>query len=202
MTHVAMPAENVTRSPREGHMEVLNPVTGDVWLLQEPITFEDYKALKVEPPLVKSGFGRGAMDAAYFQRSPGVSEDGPVETKTIDGRIFSRVARVRRFAGLSRGAAPTEVQVEKHHVLQFEAGRTVTLARLPDGHFYVEQTEASPGTPFAAPEGWRLFEFSLTARWTVELPCPARVQFFSSLRSFAGPLDSDALPRGPLVAQA
>lgn len=186
--------ENVTHEPRRPHMEVMNPATGDVWLLQEPLNAEDYAAVQLEPPFVKSGFTSGAMDAAWFSRSPGAAAEGPLETRVLGGRTFARVAKVRRFTGLAPGNGPTLVRVEKHHVLTFAAGRAVAVVRLPAGHCYVEQTEAIPGRGFVAPAGWRLAALTLTAPWTVRFDGVADVWFFTSLRSFIGPLAVANLP--------
>src|SRR5688500_4244137 len=95
--------ENITRDPRQPHMEAMNPATGDVWLLQEPMTPAEFAALKLEPPFIKTGLGIGAMDAAWFTRSPGAADEGPVETRLLGGRSFARVGRVRQFGGLARG---------------------------------------------------------------------------------------------------
>lgn len=188
------PEENVTRHPRRTHMEILDPRGGDVWLLQEPVTIEEFKALKVDPPLFKSGLAAAAMDSAWFGRSPGADADGPLETRLIGGRRFARVARVRRFAGLPRGDAPALLSVEKHHVLGFEAGRRLVAALLPDGRYYIEQTEARPGRPFAPPADWKLCTLRIDAPWSLRLNCPASVYFFASLRSFCGPLAAGELP--------
>ena len=192
--------ENVTARPRQPHTEVMDVQRGDVWLCQQPITLDEVKAMKVEPPLVKSGVGTGAMDSAHFLRSPGAAEEGPLETRSIDGRSFARVARVRSFGGFPRGRAPTLIEVEKHHVLGFDAGRALNLAKLPDGQFYVEQTESIPGRDFVVPADWQMYTLALDAAWQVQLPCPSRVHFFASLRSFAGPIALDLLPGTPRPA--
>jgi hypothetical protein len=186
--------QNVTRQPRLLHMEVMNLQTGDVWLCQEPVTIEQFKAMQVAPPLMKSGCTTSTFDSAHFLRSPGAAADGPLETCTVDGRAFSRVARAVRFGGLSKGAAPTLVKVEKHHAMTFARDREVALAQLPDGQFYVQQTECMPGKSFAAPSDWRLFKLALDADWTLLVPPPVSVYFFPSLRSFQGPIAPGTLP--------
>ncbi len=183
-----VPPENVTRQPRLPHMEVMNPQTGDVWLCQEPVVLAQFKALRVAPPLMKSGFTTGAMDAAHFLRSPGAAADGPLETCIVDGLTFARVARVVRFGGIPRGDLPSLMKVDKHHSMTFAGGRDVTLARLPDGQLYVEQTECVPGKTFTAPADWHLSSLRLAADWTVLLPSPVDAWFFASLRSFLGPV--------------
>ena len=189
MKQSATPPENVTRNPRQAHMEVMSPATGDVWLLQDPVSMEEFKSLRVEPPLVKIGFTAASMDSAHFCRSPGAGADGPVETREIGGRRFARIARVRKFGGF---AARTEV--EKHHRVTFDAGRAVTLARLPDGLLYVEQTDCMPGKSFQPPADWQMVTLKLTQPWSLQVACPVSVYFFDSLRSFQGPVAPEWLP--------
>ena len=184
--------QNVTREPRLPHMELLNLQTGDVWLCQQPVTFEQFKAFQVSAPLIKSGCTTSAFDAAYFLRSPEATADGPLETQIFDGREFSRVARPLRFGGL-RPDVPTLVKVQKHHCMTFAAGRQVTLARLPDGHHYVQQTEPRPGQSFTAPTDWQLSTHHLQVDWSVYVPPPVDVWFFASLASFQGPLSAEQL---------
>jgi hypothetical protein len=188
MTDIAR--HNVTVSPRELHVEIMNPQTGDVWLLQDPITVEQFKALRVAPPLVKSGCAAGSFDAAHFLRSPGAEQDGPLEICEVDGRTFVRVARALAFSG----KGPMLVKVQKHHVMTFAKGREVTIARVPDGGLYVQQTESVPGKTFEAPADWQLHRATLSEDWTVLVPPPVSVFFFPSLASFQGPLADASLP--------
>src|SRR5690349_17485377 len=103
LSEPAVSADNITLHPRQLHTEVMNLASGDVWLLQSPTTAEAVSAMKVSPPLIKSGTGTGAMDFAWFLRSPGAEDDGPLEICDIGGHRFARVARVRKFGGFPRG---------------------------------------------------------------------------------------------------
>jgi hypothetical protein len=67
----SVPEENVTVSPLDLHMEMFDMRSGNVWLCQQPLTMDEYRAFKPEPPYVKSGIARSAMSFAYFRRSPG-----------------------------------------------------------------------------------------------------------------------------------
>jgi hypothetical protein len=191
-----VPEQNVTLEPRALHMEVFDLSTGEVWLQQAPITQEEFAAFKPEPPYVKSGIGKSAMDFAHFTRSPGAKEDGPLETRVIGGRTLARVAKPLDFRGLARGDAPTRLQVNKYHRIGFEAGTRVCLAQLPDGQLYVQQTVAPGPERIAPPADWNMFEFVAPERWWVYLDSPVTVWFFRNLSSFMGPL-----PRGQLPAE-
>src|ERR1044071_10431798 len=106
--------QNITREPRLPHMELLNLQTGDVWMCQQPVTYDEFKAFQVAAPLIKSGCTAASFDAAHFLRSPEATADGPLDTQVFDGREFSRVARPLRFGAL-RPDVPTLVKVQKHH---------------------------------------------------------------------------------------
>jgi hypothetical protein len=167
----------------------MNPQTGDVWLSQQPISFEQFKSLRVPAPLVKSGCTSGSFDAAHFLRSPGADADGPLESCRVDDREFVRVAKALAFSG----KAPMLVKVQKHHVMTFAKGREVAIARLPDGGVYVQQTESVPGKTFAPPPDWRIHRATLSRDWTVSVAPPVSVWFFTSLASFQGPIPADQL---------
>ena len=191
---MTLPAPNVTIEPRAPHLELLDPRTADVWLCQQPLSAAQFRDFRPEPPLMKSGYACGAMDAAHFLRSPGATADGPLETRAMGGHTFARVARPLKFRGLAPGDAPTRVVVEKHHVLGFAAGALVRVAQLPDGGLYVQQTAALDGTPVATPADWKMLELRAEASWSLTLPTPTTVWFFRNLTSFAGPLAREQLP--------
>ena len=189
-----VPAPNVTVAPLELHMEVFDPRSGDVWLHQQPVSEAGYKAFKPDPPYVKSGLGRSAMDFAWFKRSPGADADGALEQRRIGGLDWVRVARPRDFRGIARGDAPTRLVIEKHHVIGFEAGKRLNFVRVADGGWYVQQTAAPDGSIIDEPVDWQLFHVELPQRWTCDLGCPVTVYFFRNLRSFQGPIPPERLP--------
>lgn len=201
MRHSLIPAAiaeaNITQAPRELHMEVMNLQTRDVWVCQQPITEAQFKALKVNAPLMKVGYGRAAFDFAYFRRSPGAAEDGALETTIIDGLGFARVARPQQLRGFAAGDAATQMMIEKHHIIGFDAGSELRLARLPDGQYYLQQTVSASATPDVDPEDWQMYSLKLAAPWSVELSCPAAVYFFRNLRSYTGPFTARQLPGAP-----
>lgn len=189
----AVPAHNVTVAPLDLHMEILDTRTADVWLHQQPVTEDEYRAFKPEPPYVKSGLGRSGMDVAWFRRSPGADADGPLERRIVCDREFVRVARPRQFRGLQQGDAPTRLVIEKHHVIGFNAGTRVHIAKLDDG-YYVLQTMAPDRSIIPEPADWALFHVDLEQPWVCDLGCPVTVYFFRNLRSFQGPLTAEQLP--------
>jgi hypothetical protein len=186
---------NITAQARSGlRAEIMDLRTLDVWLCQQPITEAEYAALAPEPPFVKSGLGRSAMDIAWFKRSPGAAADGPLATLALGDFVFCHVARPRDFNGLARGDAPTRLLVEKHHVLGFEAGSRVRLTVQADGRVFVQQTIAIDGAGPPPVAGWSAREITLHSPWVCALPYPCEVYFFQNLSSYAGPLDPAQLP--------
>jgi hypothetical protein len=189
-----LPPQNATVAPRELHMEVMDPRSFDVWLHQQPVTLEEYTAFTPEPPYVKSGAARAAMDYAWFLRSPGASSDGALETRSIGGREFARVARPLNFRGLAQGDAPTRLEIDKHHLLGFNAGSPIRFVRLPDGDWYIQQTRGREDQASPLPADWALRTLLPPADWSVRLPSPATVWFFRNFDSYVGPIDRAVMP--------
>src|SRR5581483_5542300 len=108
-----------------------------------------------------------------------------------------RVARPQTLRGFAPGNAPTQLLIEKHHVIGFDAGTTLRLARLPDGHYYVQQTATAGGFADVDPEDWEMHALALERAWSVELAYPTTVWFFRNLRSFCGPFRREQLPAAP-----
>ena len=188
-------ASNITAAASKGlRAEIMDLRTLDVWLCQQPITQAQYAALAPEPPYVKSGLGRAAMDIAWFDRSPDAAADGPLRTIEVGGFAFCHVARPHDFQGLAAGDAPTRLMVEKHHVLGFEAGSRVRLTVQADGRIFVQQTTAVDGAGLPPVAGWLVREITLRSAWVCALPRPCEVHFFQNLSSYAGPLDPAQLP--------
>jgi hypothetical protein len=185
--------ENATVRPREPHCELLDTATREIWLVREPVPREWFDALVPAPPLVKSGYGTGAMDRAWFRRSPGAPADGPLATREIGGRVFQLVAKPD-LSGV-RGDFPRRLVVDKHHVIGFDAGRLVMLLRAPDGREYVELV-CGRGAP-SLPAGWSLHTLELAAPWEIELPAPTETWWLANGASFQGPIDGGTAARLP-----
>lgn len=195
----AVPEANVTVSPRELHMEVFDSRTADVWLCQRPVTVAEYRELPVGAPYVKSGLARSAMDFAWFLRSPGAAAEGPLDGRIIGGLPMVRVARPLDFKGFAAGDAPTRLQIDKHHVIGFNAGTRALLVQLPDGAFYVQQTVGAGPLRIPIPADWNLCELKSPAPWSICLPSPVTVYFFRNLTSFQGPVTREQLPGEPVL---
>ena len=174
------------------HMEVIEKSTGRVWMSLEPASQQDYDILveELDESLHGMGIGAAAMDAALFLYSPG-GEGEPVRQRQIAGSRFINVATPVERRSLPCGM--TKIMVHKAHVLGFEAGRTLTILRLPEGDFVEVVGNADSDAEITLPDGGSLEQLALKAPWIVALPDPTTTlwSFEPQLRSFQGPV---ALP--------
>lgn len=193
--------ENITRNSRGLHMEVYDPNTNSVWLCQDVITREEYDAFHPEAPFLKSGIGSSSADFSYFLRSPGAPEEGLLQVKVIGGREFSFAARPLNFRGIARDDTPTLVQIDKHHVLGFHAGTRIHGALLPDGGYYLRQTESVDGKAMPVPSGWKMFSILLDTTWQWTMTNPVPIHFFRNLSSYAGRFERHELPSGEMTPE-
>lgn len=177
---------------RDLYIEVMDTDTGQVWMTAAPAQLSDFDALVVEPPLVKTGAGRAAMNRALFQYSPSAPAE-PVRQRVIDGRLFINVASPVEQIPPAMPGAPLEALIDKAHVIGFEAGRSVAILSLPEGDFVEVVGDDGADASLVLPAGGVLKRLELNQPWAVTLPTPARVFFWlgNNLRSFQGPV---ALP--------
>lgn len=185
-----LPRQNHPEDPGELHSELIELATGQVWQSCQPISREEFAALELEDGWRRVGVGRGAMDAHCFLRSPGAEADGPVRIREIAGRDYLHCARPASAPELPAGpAGPTRLQVDKHHVVVYWAGRTVDWLTLPDGSEFVHVVAAEPDAPaLALPAGWKIETRRVEREWVLRLPTPTTVFFFPNGDSFQGPL--------------
>ena len=176
-------------------IEIMNTATKDVWICQSLVTRERADSLAVPDGYGHALAGQPVADAAYFRRSPGAANDGPVEAMDVDGLRFARIAR---FAGLDpldgRSGGPiTDAQVwsiDKYHSMLYVAGRTIEVLDFGDG------ATATPAwsPPMSAqrervvPSLWSIRTVTLTNDLIVEIPNPARVAVFADGSGFHGPI--------------
>lgn len=174
---------------RNTHVEVVDVATGQVWMSVEPATKQDYDSLRagLDDSLRGVGIGTASMDAALFRHSPD-SEGQPVRERTIAGRRFINVALPGEAT--LHDAGMMQIAVNKAHVVGFEAGRALTIMRLPAGDFVEIVGSPAHDDELPLPEGATLHKVVLQKPWVVELPTPT-IAFFcncSGLRSFQGPV--------------
>jgi hypothetical protein len=175
---------------RDLFMEVSDTATGLVWMSTSPVTRAEFESLAVEQPLKKVGIGRAPMDRAVFLWSPG-SPDQPVLQREIGGREWINVATPQKITPPDVPDAPARVSVDKAHVIGFEAGRDVSILRLPHGDYVELVGDETEDDQLVLPEGGVIEKVHLKKPWVVRLPTPTDAYFWFSrgMRSFQGPVE-------------
>ena len=174
---------------RDLYMEVVDTTTGMMWMSSSPVSEADFAALELEPSLAKIGMAPAAMDRALFNASPGAPGE-PVRERIIDGRHYINVASLLEQSAPAEDGAPMIAQVDKYHVIGFEAGRTLKVLSLPEGDFVEVVGKCSQDEGLVLPEGGQLRSITLQEPWVVHLATPTRAFFWMAggMRSFQGPV--------------
>ena len=154
---------------RNTHVELVEVATGQVWMSVEPATKQDYDSLRagLDDSLRGVGIGTASMDAALFRHSPD-GEGQPVRERRIAGRRFINVALPGEHRIHDGGMM--QIAVNKAHVLGFEAGRALTVMRLPGGDFVEVVGGSAHDDELPLPEGATLHKVVLRQPWVVVLP--------------------------------
>ena len=178
---------------RDSYMEILENATGTIWMALEPGTKNDLFALDLGDEYTPLGAGLASMDAAAFLHSPNLANQ-PVVERNIGGRRFINNAHPpsSKIAARAGDGSMMRIEVNKAHVLGFEAGRTVAVIKLPEGD-YVECIGSSDSDDeLTLPEGGSIEHFNLTQPWIVHLPVPTTALWWGfgsgKSRSFQGPI--------------
>ena len=170
-------------------MEVNDTSTGLIWITTSTVTLPDYRNLAIEPPLTKTGVGYAAMDRAAFLSSPG-SNQGEILHREIGGWDWINVAKPMDIIPPENEGGPLRISVDKAHVIGFEAGRTVSVLRLPHGDYVELVGESTFDEQLTLPRGGTLERIDLKQPWLVKLPSPTDTYFWfeKAMRSFQGPI--------------
>lgn len=177
---------------RDLFMEVTDTATELVWMSTSTVRRADFESLVVEKPLVKSGVGYAPMDRAVFLSSPGAPGEAVLE-REIGGRPWINVAAPVQITPPQVRGGPLRIAVNKEHVIGFEAGRRVSILRLPDGDYVELVGENTADRDLVLPGGGVIETVQLEQPWVVPLPTPTDTYFWfgARARSFQGPV---ALP--------
>jgi len=177
---------------RDLFMEVMDTASGLVWMSAAPVELSDYDSLQLDDSMIKVGIARSAMDRAAFQYSPAAPVE-PVLERIISGRTFINVAAPpppNEWTAPALPGGPTEIAVNKSHIVGFEARRSVAVLSLPDGDFVELVGESEGDDALVLPPDGRLHRIVLEEPWVVHLPTPTRTLFWfgDAMRSFQGPV--------------
>lgn len=174
---------------RNLHREVVEVATGRVRMSVDPATPQDFDLLvdSLDDSLCGIGIGAAAMDAAFFRHSPD-SEGEPVREREISGRRFIKMA----IPGVPKvhTVGMLKIQVNKAHVVGYEAGRKPTIMSSPEGDFVEVVGDAGQHEELQLPEAASLTTIVVKEPWVVSLPTPTVTYFHfgSRLRSVQGPV--------------
>ena len=179
--------------------EIRNDQTQEVWLCQQPMFHEIFKALVLPEGFSRALFGRAAHDAAYFRRSPEGTEDSPLPTMEVDNFTFSKVARAGKvdMKYMKQGFRNLFLlTVYKYHIVLFKSGRTIDILTMEDGKDYVPNMAVSDKgignlveKEQMIPSDWSVRRITLKEDLILEIPNPARACFFKNGYGFHGPVE-------------
>lgn len=177
--------------------ELIETSTRRVVICQDEVAAEELRAFEAPDGFAHALAGAAVADQAFFSRSPGAEQDGPVEVVELGGRRFAFIARPVSIETRPSGAV--DMVIDKHHSMLYRAGRTLDVLDLGDG------TVATPA--WAAPDpsgcvsdemlddGRRLHRVRLTDDLLTTIPDPARVIVLDGAFGFHGPVDRTVVER-------
>ena len=172
--------------------ELIEIATQRVFLCQQAVTSTEVGDFEAPDGFAHVLAGAAQADMAFFARSPGASQDGPVATLALGGRSFAYVAQPAGIEELPSGAV--DMTIDKHHATLYRAGRTIDVLDFGDG------TAATPAWGSVDPDvaltsemladGWALRRIELAHDLLAAIPNPARVIVLDGAFGFHGPVDS------------
>ena len=144
--------------------------------------------------------------SARFLRSPGATEDGPLQEAELFGHTWQQNATVIETGiGVDEQGLLEATRVEKHHELTYAAGTPMYILISPLGEEYIRvsrdanRAEEDP----TLPDNWRLVEHIPTQDLVVQLPNPTLNIRADNEDSFQGPLtalsDSQEIETTPFL---
>ena len=135
----------------------------------------------------------GLPDQSRFLRSPGCDSDGQFTYMHAFDREFLQVVRLGKIHRPRDGyGLIRRIELKKHHVLTFTAGRTVSILENPAGEQFIlvsRSLDRLTDTP-TLPDDWTLEERSLTENLQVDLVGNVSVLRLDNEDSYQGPLQN------------
>ena len=185
-----LPKGGVYLAEQKPHMEVIDEVTGNVWMSVEAVSQEQFDAFELAENWRKLGRGAGAMDQALFRHSPNAS-DQPVREQLIIGLRFINVAQPKFQTSGQTDSGLLEIMVNKAHVIGFAADRQLSVLHLNGRHYVEVVGDNQNDSELPLPDDASIQLVTLSEPWVVDLPTPTQTfwVFQPALRSFQGPVD-------------
>ena len=175
--------------------ELLNLVDGEVWGTRN-WTPEAYAAfsLPVSWPQWQKNDPRIVLaDQSQFLQSPGCEPGQYSYMRAFDREFVQVVQLIDIPPALDPQGLIRAVELEKHHVLHYSTGRSVSLLQNPAGQQFIgvsRSLESSAELP-TLPEGWTLTNRLLTEDLQVDLVGRVSVLRLDNEDSYQGPLPEE-----------
>jgi hypothetical protein len=178
---------------RDAGYELIDLRGGRVWLTTE-WTRDEYADFSL--PLSWTFWRKndprvGLPDQSRFLRSPGCESDGQFNYMYAFDREFLQVVRLGKIHRPRDGSGLIRrIELEKHHVLTFSAGRIVSILENPAGEQFIlvsRSVDRHTDTP-TLPDSWTLTERLLTESLQVNLIGNVSVLRLDNEDSYQGPL--------------
>lgn len=166
-------------------LELVEIATNSVWLCQTVVEHAAVERLDLPAGWLLAGAGAAGADLAFFRRSPGADDDGPLEVRNVAGHRMVRVAVPSPVAPLADGVH--ELSVDKHHTVRFDAGRTIDVLDVGDGTALVPAWTSRREVTSALPDQWSSRTVGLARPLVAALPNPARLVIVDG-SGFHGPV--------------
>ena len=132
-------------------------------------------------------------DGGRFIKSPGC-EDGQYNYMQAFDRSFFQVVRLIKInRSLDDQDLIRKTELEKHHIVHYSTGRTVSILLSPIGKRYIgvsRSLDRSSNTP-TLPDGWTVTEYVLTEELRINLSGKVDVLRMDNEDSYQGPLPED-----------
>ncbi len=172
--------------------ELIDVGRREVWATREftPDEFRSFSLPMLWPLWFKNGPRALDADHARFLRSPGCPA-GTFTYLSAFGKRFVKVVDLQRLsAEPTDGGSVRRVELEKHHVLTYGAGRTVHILQDPAGARFIRVARAYPQTedPPTLPERWTITSHVLQEDLRVDLTGTVTVLRLDNEDSYQGPV--------------
>jgi hypothetical protein len=177
-------------------IEVVSQNQIHVWLVDEPITVDEFESLELESNWFRQEASEeGDVSASRFLRSPDADEDGVFTTEEHYGFqwiynaqiIEDGVELTDNEEGLLSGR-----RIAKYQEVTYNAGRTISVLISPEGEEYIRISRDEDRTTEIQiiPESWTIEERQITEELVVRLPNPTLNIIVNNIGdSFQGPID-------------
>jgi hypothetical protein len=189
---ICVPERPMARGEVRAGYELVDVGRHEVWATRD-FTEEEFRSLSLPllwPLWFKNGPRIPDADHSRFLRSPGCPPGAFTYLRAF-GKRFVKVVDLHRLRTEPEGSKNVRrVELEKHHVLTYEAGRAVHILQDAAGERFIRVSRAYPQTetPPTLPERWTVASRVLSEELRVELTGLVTVLRLDNEDSYQGPI--------------